>query len=347
MSRRCRGRGARLLFVLTVLTVISAAAGCSLFRYNAPPVTRADPAAALAGLSGEQAVVIGRFENPDHAPLRWADIGSGLGETLAGTLLNQGTLSVWIDPPLAREVATLIDKQPDRRRRGLEKIRRETDVRYVLTGKVTDFAHTTDLPDAVRRWGLFGRRREALVAIRLRVVDLETGRVVLTDHVYGTARAPATPSTELYANMTFGSYLFWNSPLGKASEEAIERASDVLHRKLPAPASALRIDRQVGPRELRLARPVERSDSRRRLFEVCVIGEDGRRRTLRDPDTGLVLTARLDSRGRRSSTAWLLGRKPATIDLRGAVLVPAPPEALNGAPAGAPVGTAATVAAGS
>ncbi|MHC5113589.1 MAG: hypothetical protein ACYTGP_04075 [Planctomycetota bacterium] len=290
----------------------SAAADSSAF--NRPPGAAGEEGPVSRDHSSQRVVVIGHFRSPPH-PLQWTDVGPGMGNALARTLLNHGDFDVWINPHLARRVELLTDTSPQERARQLVQIREAfPEVRLVVTGRVTDFHHTTDVATGARK-GL------AVVAIQLDVFDLELGRVVASDHVHGSAPAPDVPSPELYAGITFDSYLFWSSPLGKASDQAVLESMAVLNRVVPTRDDTIRIVRQLASRRVRIAAGAEEQLDRERTYYVYLHDEatDVLEPVL-DRDTRLPLEARIERSGRIATTAWLLGETPGELDLRGAVL---------------------------
>jgi hypothetical protein len=152
------------------------------------------------------------------------------------------------------------------------------------------------------------------------VLDFDSGRVVASDHVYGTAPAPKKSAKELYAGFDFDSYLFWSSPLGLASEEAIERTVGVIVKVEPPVEEYLRIVRQTGARRVELAQAGEPADAGEELYVCQTDTGTGGLRPVYDPDTHRPLRVRIDATGEHGATAWLIGQKPVDVDLCGAVL---------------------------
>lgn len=247
---------------LALLLPAIALPGCGSWSYNEPPMAGPSRTADVNDRSNARVVVIGHFENPRTTSRpKWDDVGEGISEALAQTVLNYGDFDAWIDPLLADSVQQLVNapvgqrsafrSRVKQRAEELQRIRRtHRDVRYVIYGEVTDFAHTADVSEDARRWGIFGKKREAIVAIQLNVFDVEAERVVATDHVYGVAGAKKTPTEKTYENIAFGSILFWSTPLGEASEEAIEEAVAVLNRAVPASDETLRVTKLIGTRKI-------------------------------------------------------------------------------------------------
>lgn len=313
-----------LLFLAGAALAVTA--GCSSFRnpwaYNDPPSEASDRKAAEGDAWARRVIVLGRLENPARSPLRWRDIGPGMTDALAGTLVNRGDFDVWPDAALGRSVQSIVSGPFEQRSARLGQLTEDhPHVRYVITGQVTDFYHSTDMPREAQRWGVFSRKKEAVVAIRLSVIDLQDGRIVATHHVRGVAPASDTPTKELYVSVAFGSYAFWNTPLGLASENAVNEAADMLQRTVPRADAFIRIVKQVGPRKVNLAVDENEKLARGQAFYVCLRDvATGELMPVIDPDTARPLQARIESTRRGSATAWLLGLKPLETNLRGAVL---------------------------
>lgn len=331
----------RVILPLLLLAGIALAvtAGCSSFPNpwadNAPPTEASGRKAVESDPWARRVIVLGRFENPARSPLRWRDIGPGMSDALAGMLINRGDFEVWSDAYISRSAQSIVEGPFEQRAARLARLTKDhPHVRYLVTGRVTDFYHFADMSREVQRSSMSGRRKEAVVAIRLNVVDLQTGRIVATDHVRGTASTPDVPTKELYANVAFGSYMFWNTPLGEASEQALEAAADMLRHRVPRADAFIRIVKQVGPRKISLSVDEHERLAAGQVFYVCLRdAATGELTPVVDPDTARPLEARIESTRRGSATAWLLGLKPVETDLRGAVLrrdLPPPPTMLAG-----------------
>jgi hypothetical protein len=115
----------RILTSLVLAGMVAAAlAGCgrlgrsssSNFQYNRSPAAAEDEhrTPIYRDRSGTRVVVLGHFRTPQH-PLRWSNVGPGMSDALARTLLNHGDFDVWINPNLARRVEMLIDTSADDR----------------------------------------------------------------------------------------------------------------------------------------------------------------------------------------------------------------------------------------
>jgi curli biogenesis system outer membrane secretion channel CsgG len=321
--------GCRRALLLRLLLLPGAVAapldGCSIWQSDSGSSNR--PVSPLTTTARQETVLVGDFRNPPFSPMRWRSIGTGMSEAFANELRKRGELDVRVNAGLVRRIETLVEKPEEIRRTLLDEIRQDDRrVRYVVTGAVTDFGHTSDLPEEVRR-SVAGRNPEAMVAIRLKVIDLRLGRVVLSEQVHGLARAPEDMTSDAYRSMTFGTYVFWSSPLGVATRQAIDQGIGVLEDLRPAPADSAVVLKQVGYRKLRVEKVTDLTVPGDHLFFVCLTDETtGVVTPLVDPHTGRPLRAKIDSSTGRTVTAWLLGQKPLGVDLQGALLCSRIPE---------------------
>lgn len=325
-----------------LLPLVAAVAGCSNgswslsnpWKFDRPPVTTAARSTsdhAYALVSERTIVAVGQFQSPARSPVAWRDIGPGMSDALASALLNHNNFDVWIDAGISRQVAEILRRSPTQRAKGFAQVQSDyPEVHFVITGKVTDFHHTSELPREVSRWGIFKRRNEAVVAINFNVVDLQRQRIVATDHVYGTAGVSKTPSKQLYQDLEFGSYLFWSTPLGKASRQAIERTIERVIEVLPSQMGEPRILNLIAARKVSINGGWSWGLVEGRRYYVCTQDDDAglALRPVLDPDTRQPLQVRISRVNKETSTAWLLGKKPPGDDLRGAQLLrylPQPP----------------------
>lgn len=190
----------------------------------------------LATLQDRPLLMIGALDNPRQSVVRWRDVGKGVSEALSKRLQNRGELQPWVSPRLGREIAQLMEGSATRRFTRMEAIRQENpDLAYILFGKVTDFQH---VPVAPRPDDVSGEPAFlALMAIEFSVVDVQSMRIVMTDHVSGEIDAGSISGRNEYRQMSFDSYQFLSTPLGRASQQAIDRVVQRLV-KLPVPMIA-------------------------------------------------------------------------------------------------------------
>lgn len=233
------------LSMMFALALLAAAwpTGCSMpanpWRFADPPTKGASVQPNMTAQNQPVVVVIGRFDDPSRAPNYSHGVGQTMSDAFSRTLLREGGFEIRINDRLAAEArrysrfdapgSTAAASAPPElaleQQQTRERIDRDrADVEYVILGKVTDFYHTSDMPEEASRRGIIGRRNEAVVSLDLRIVDMHTMQIVGTDHLMGAANAGHTRSHELYENVGLDSYLFWNTPLGRAGRRAIDRA---------------------------------------------------------------------------------------------------------------------------
>jgi curli biogenesis system outer membrane secretion channel CsgG len=297
-------------------------------------------------------IIVGDFDNPRQSSLGWRDIGPGMSEALSRALLNRGHYDVVIKPTLSRNLQKLVTQPSPERDPTLEQVRAEhPEVDYVVIGAVTDFQHTSDLPEEIapRTW-LGSPRREAIVAIDLIVVDLRNERLVSAEHITGTAPAGKTATRTLYRDVAFGSYVFWNTPLGRASTSAIQRAVARIDSLVPtftagpathsdsAPAPRMafgsrqaRIDRQTSLRGVDITGGRNCGLVPDQIYALLPMNaSNDEDKLLRDPDTGRLLLVRIAASNDGAATGWLLGKCADPRQLVSATLRPVPGSTADG-----------------
>ncbi len=323
----------------------SGGAGCSTSIYNPwtfnKPPTKAQQDLARRQVADRTVVVVAEFGNPTKPPVAWSDIGRTMSDAVARTMFDQGLFEVRINPNLAAAVDTTLDRSSKSAAERLARLSRANpDVHYVVTGRVTDFHHTGDLPRQVRRWGLLGRRREAVVAIDLKIFDLRSQRLVVAEHLSGTSRARLQSARKLYADMTIDTYLFWNTPLGKASKKAVKKVVDQVIKVVPPRVGEPKIVQWGVGRRVHVSGGRMWGLAKGQQYYVCRrTGPAGQMRSLPDIDTGQPLRVKITSVSRMTSTGWVLGKPAPDAKLPGASLRHRPPPAAAASPPATGVST--------
>jgi curli biogenesis system outer membrane secretion channel CsgG len=266
--------------------------------------------------SSRTVIAVAEFQNPDAPQLDWADVGIEMTRAMRRSLYNEGDFEVRIAPEVEGVVS-----QPGFLK-GQGSFSKPVEVDYVLTGKVTDFHHTAALPKEASRWGLIGRRHEAVVALEWKVIDVKARRVVAADHTYGSAKASRKKSVdEMYAGLDVSAYLFWNTPLGRAGHEAVDNTIENMRELLPTHVSGQPTVMQVkGPRKLSIQGGWIWGLAEGQEFYIAEQNEGQTPRTICDAHTGRPLLVRIGSVKKDVSTAWLLGEAPDGTRLQGAIL---------------------------
>jgi curli biogenesis system outer membrane secretion channel CsgG len=224
--------------VLAGTALALAAAGCATVSRRGPaPPDAPQPASAYVV---RPTLTVPAFE--ERAGFRGAwPVGEGLAEHLVTRLVESGDVIV-LEPRARGSAFAQIA------RRGREFLRADDraepagsdPARYRIHGVITDFAAAPDpsgwFPEAAGPSR--GRRHRARVAITLRVHDIETGRVVGSVQAEGRSSASGTVD---YPAVPFGSDAFFRTPLGRAADQALDRAALRLRTALPAEPWAARV----------------------------------------------------------------------------------------------------------
>ncbi|MHC4763681.1 MAG: CsgG/HfaB family protein [Planctomycetota bacterium] len=319
---------ARLWLIAGLLVLVAigvAGPGCARPRnpwvYAEPPAVSVN-AYARPVKSGRTVVAVAQFGNPVAPQLNWPDVGLEMTRAMRRAIYNNGNFEVRIAPEIEQKVS-----QPGFLGTAGTTGIAPVEVDYVLTGQVTDFHHTAALPKDASRWGLFGRRKEAVVAIEWKVVDVRARRVVAADHTYGTAEASRKKSIdELYAGLDVSAYLFWNTPLGRAGHQAVDKTIERMRELLPSQVAGQPTVLQVmGPREVSIKGGWKWGLAEGQEFYVIGQQEGQAPQPIYDADTGRPLMVRIRHVRKDGSTAWLLGKAPGGQNLKGAILTPQPP----------------------
>ena len=174
-------------------------------------------------------ILLGEFTSSNNIDARFSDVAPQMQKAFSRALLKSGRFEVVNDSLLANQAEDAINAYGNERTQILQEIRRSlgTTSAFVIQGRVTDFLHTKDAPESVRRLSWFEEANDALVAVDLTAIGLQKGRTIYSDQLVATATT-VNDTSDQYGDLEFGSYLFWSTPLGKASKEVINEAVEQL-----------------------------------------------------------------------------------------------------------------------
>lgn len=178
----------------------------------------------------KKTIAVMDFENKAGAASEW-NIGSGMAEMLTTALVNSDHFTV-----VERQAITKVLAEQDfgasgrTRDAGAPKIGQVLNAQILVSGAVTEFATKTSGGGQAIGYkginlGLSGSSSH--VAVNIRLYDATTGEVV--DSLRCEGKASATGISGGYTGsqlggFTFGSSGFVKTPLGKATQEAINKA---------------------------------------------------------------------------------------------------------------------------
>lgn len=277
------------------------------------PAARTESGVQKASMDARLVVVMAPFADPGSNPLGWKGVGPAVSDAVARMLRNDHAVDVRI---LAK------DPGGDREARLAAARALAPDADYLVVGRVTDFLHTAEVGGGtLKRTGLFGSRNEAFVAVELEVIRLEDGLVVRQDLLRSAEDVPKEVTLrDGYDGLSPRSYLFWSTPLGEATSEAVEEVVAVVEELPTASGLRLEIASVKGRREVIL--DVGRNAGLSTGDRLRLVERDGTTE-VRDAVTRQAIGAELISVRGDSAVAYLSGEPAATVSLVGLRLVPA------------------------
>ncbi|NCC69794.1 MAG: hypothetical protein EOM14_16680, partial [Clostridia bacterium] len=200
--------------------------GCGTIYHRLPPL----PQNAIRPV-----IAVTDFTNESGFSGQW-QIGRGIPDMLVSELLSTGRVIV-VD---RRQLSGVLEEVM---RQGQDFFRKENKVergrlknaRFLIRGVITDFTQTQSATGWFRTSGaeIGGRGARAIVMIHLTLTDVETGEILCSVPAEGTARASSSWIKFDYNDTSFGGDLFFKSPVGKATQEAVRKAVFIIAQKIP------------------------------------------------------------------------------------------------------------------
>lgn len=181
------------------------------------------------------AVAVTEFENRAGYSGMW-HLGDGMADVLSSKLLDSGRVVV-LDRRNFRDVLGEITLQEQDlfRPEGRVERGRLISARYLLRGVITDFTVTGDSSGWFGTSTLssrFGIQR-ARVAITVKISDVQTGEILASVPAEDTVSAGWFGAAVRYPQIVFGGDAFFQTPLGRATERATDRAVRQILETLP------------------------------------------------------------------------------------------------------------------
>ena len=257
--------------------------GCSTFIEQRQVAARPDYG---SGKRFKPVVAVTRFDNKSGFSGQW-DLGTGMADVLTTELLESGQYVVLERRELDSVLGEILRQgQEFFRREGRVNQGRLKNVRYLISGAITDFTVTGDssgwfgYSTTVKAGGGTSRAR---VSLHLRLTDVESGEVISSVEAAGTASAGWFSAAVSYKNLAFGGDSFFRTPLGKATTRAVGRAVKQLAEAIPREYWYPRVA-EAGP-DMVVLNGGENVGVR--AGDVFVVREQGR--DITDPVTGDVI----------------------------------------------------------
>lgn len=308
------------IFLLTILVVLCNCSVSNPWAYNAPPGT---------GMSGREAldkpvVLLAQFTAGTGVDARWSDIAPEMQQAFARALLKTGKFDVVTDQYIVNQALDAIADTGATRDRALDTVRStlNTNTAFLVQARITDFLHTSEAPDSVRRLSWFSEANDAVVAMDMTATDLQVGRVAFSDQIAATVGA-GDEETDQYGSLEFGSYLFWSTPLGRASTDVLDEGVHQLAGLRGSTPGVVKITAyEVGHRDVKLSGDGYLDDGG--IYYVGAADAVTGQYISIDDDLGRALRLRVEKHFFGSSTGWLLSEPAEYEHITGATLSKAP-----------------------
>jgi curli biogenesis system outer membrane secretion channel CsgG len=230
-------------------------------------------------------VAVTDFENLSNFSGRW-NLGTDMADLLTALLLDSGRVTVLERRHLGTVVGEIARQGSDLfRREGRVARGRLKNARYLIRGSITDF---TETGRASARAGsswlrLFGGGSRARVALVMQISDVETGEIIGSVRGARSVSAGGGGGDARYKNVSFGGEAFFRTPLGRATESALQDAVRRILKEIPPVAWEPRVA-EAGHDTVVINGG---ENARVRVADRFVVREEGREVT--DPVTGNVL----------------------------------------------------------
>ncbi len=230
-------------------------------------------------------VAVADFENRASFRGKW-NIGDGFADVLVTRMIETGDVVVLDRQHLEALLDEIkLQRSGAFRDEGRSEYGRLKNVEYLVTGVITEFTVTGDSSGWFRKRDLRieGGSSKARVAMNIKISEVESGQVIASLESSGKVRSGRFGASFRYQDMSFGGEVFSRSPLGKATNEAMDKALKEILRELP--------DKEWEPRvaEVQGAQLVINGGKNVGLKAGRLLELRGEVREIRDPVTGNVI----------------------------------------------------------
>ena len=182
-------------------------------------------------------VAVMDFENKASFSGQW-NLGQGMADLLVAQLMETERVVV-LERRHIHDVVDELQRQDQAmfRPEGRAERGRLINAQYLIRGAVTDFTVVGDASGwfgVKDRAALKGRGERARVAMVITVSDVASGAVLSSVQADGDVSAGGLGVAINYRQLSFGGEAFFRTPLGKATERAMERAVKRILYEVPA-----------------------------------------------------------------------------------------------------------------
>lgn len=243
-------------------------------------------------------VAVWGFENKSSYSGGGQDaLDEGMADQLTDALVQSGNFIV-----VERQIIAALIKEQDAaiksgrmQKSDSAQIGKLISAQILVKGTITEFAvkssgsgNTINIP-----WiKLKNNRQEAHVGLTIRLVDTTTGEVLDSQRVEGTATSGGLSTDIDLGGVSFGNSSFKETPMGKATQMAIDDAVSKITAKLKNVSFQARVVKINGDNEMLISGGKRAGISEGDSFILWSVGE-----ALVDPSTGEQLGCEMDKKG--------------------------------------------------
>ena len=293
MDSHCRRGLVLSLLVVVALTLFSVEPAFARRKKTVKPaeVVRALP----APIGPKKIIAVADFENKAGQYAQW-ELGTGMSEMLVTSLIASGRFIVVERQEIQRVLGEQDFGQSGRTAGGsAAKIGKILKAQMLIQGAVTEFdSKTSDSGGGFRIKGFLigSNKATAHVAINIRLYDTTTGQILDSQRCEGNAESGGLTFSYSEADFGFGGSNFQKTPLGKATQQAIDKAVFYIVSRMqnvPWQGSVIKVNDD--------GRVLINAGSRTGIVPGDVFKIFARGEELIDPDTGESLGYELSMKG--------------------------------------------------
>jgi curli biogenesis system outer membrane secretion channel CsgG len=240
-------------------------------------------------------VAVAKFENKTS----WkgqVELGDGMADQLSDALMQSGQFVV-MERAALKEVVEEQDLANSGRATKSQSAQtgKLVNAQILVKGVVTEFEENSAGSANGIGFGGFkvgNNHAEAHVGLIIRLIDSTTGEVLYSQRVEGKASSGGVAFGMNTGGVQFGTASFAKTPLGKAMQETIDNAVNVIATKLKTVPFEARIIKVNNDTDLLISGGAKTGISEGDVFTIYSVGEN-----LVDPTTGEQLGSELEKKG--------------------------------------------------
>jgi len=251
----------------------------------------------------KKVVAVSRFENKSgYAGGGQYALDDGMADQLTDALVQSKCFTV-----VERETLSDVEDEKKIKKAGMTaksnsaQSGKLVSAQILIKGTITEFAANSGgsgknggivLPGGLGRFNVGNKRGEAHVGLIIRLIDTTTGEVLDSQRVEGKAASGGVDIGWESSGASFQSDSFKTTPLGKATQLAIDEAVFLIASRLKDVPFQGRVIKVNGEDELLIRGGVSAGMSVGDTFTLYSVGE-----SLVDPDTGEQLGTEMEKKG--------------------------------------------------